>query len=291
MIAKAKSISHTKASMLYGWNQEKDAKVIFKQHLFGQSPDEFTNEFKITQILNEKCYRNTISFVISPTIEDGQNLTDYQLGIVTKHFVTELNLTDHQAVAFVHNDKTHKHIHLYVNRIHFNGKAYNDSFIGKKAIKAAEKVAQNLNLTTVKQVQAKKLNDAIEIRQQIYNKLHQVKNEFKPQSFDEYILQMRKQNINVLPTINKAGSLQGIRFIYKSINLKGSEVHKSLSLQNIIAEFYDEKTLQIPKSIKINGNDFQIHTAILQSLQRQIALKKKTTLENNTIQKNKLKFR
>ena len=39
----------------------------------------------------------------------------------------EMNLGERQAIAFVHQDKEHKHIHLYVNRIDFNGKAYNDS--------------------------------------------------------------------------------------------------------------------------------------------------------------------
>ena len=38
MIGKGKSISHTMASMSYGWNQEKDAEVILKEFLHGDTP-------------------------------------------------------------------------------------------------------------------------------------------------------------------------------------------------------------------------------------------------------------
>ncbi len=35
MIGKGKSIAHTGASMDYGWNQEKQAEVVYSQHLAG----------------------------------------------------------------------------------------------------------------------------------------------------------------------------------------------------------------------------------------------------------------
>lgn len=49
-----------------------------------------------------------------------------------------MKLQDHQAVTFVHRDKAHTHLHLYVNCINVNGSAYNDSFIEKKSQLAAK---------------------------------------------------------------------------------------------------------------------------------------------------------
>ncbi len=71
MIGKGKAIAHTRASMQYGWNQEKDARVIFSQNLSADSPKEVTSEFRFIQELNGNCKNNTLSFVLSPTIEDG----------------------------------------------------------------------------------------------------------------------------------------------------------------------------------------------------------------------------
>ena len=67
-----KSISHTGASMGYGWDEEKEAKVVYREHLAGDNPKEITEEFKIIQSQNQRCKKNTMSFVLSPTIKDGQ---------------------------------------------------------------------------------------------------------------------------------------------------------------------------------------------------------------------------
>jgi hypothetical protein len=133
MIGIGKSISHTGASMGYGWNQEKDAKVVHREHLAGDNPKELTQEFKIIQSQNHRCKKNTLSFVLSPTIKDGQELKERELKEITERFIKEMKLQERQAIAFVHQDKSHRHIHLYVNRIGFDGKAYKDSYIGKRS--------------------------------------------------------------------------------------------------------------------------------------------------------------
>ncbi len=70
-----------------------------------------------------------------------------------------MELKNRQAIAFVHRDKAHTHVHVYVNRIGFDGKAYNDSFIGKRSQLAADNVAKELGLTRVREVQQEKLKE------------------------------------------------------------------------------------------------------------------------------------
>ena len=246
MIGKGKAISHTKISIEYGWDQEKDAEIVFKQNLAGETPLEITKEFKIIQSMNEKCERNTFSFILSPTIEDGQKLDINGLARITDEFIKDLKLENHQAIAFVHNDKAHKHIHLYVNRIDFNGKAFNDSFIGKKTQKAAERVAIKLKLQTVKQVQELKLTKLKSIRNEMKQKHDYCLENLKPTSFQDYVDKMKKLDINVVPVINKSNQLQGFRYEYKNVNLKGSEVHRNLSINKVAPK------LQFNKNFKQN---------------------------------------
>lgn len=233
MIGKGKSISHTKASMAYGWNQEKDAEIILKEFLHGDSPAEITKEFKMLQDQNYHCTKNTLSFVISPTIEDGIKLNKKELQTITKRFLHEMKLNERQAIAFVHQDKDHKHIHLYVNRIDFKGVAFNDSFIGKRSQLAAEKVAEHMGLTTVKQVQFEKAFNLKEIRTEIKRRHDLSMKQFKPKSFDDYLKAMEANGVKVIPTINNQNKLQGFRFEFDGHNLKGSEVHRNMSLGNI----------------------------------------------------------
>lgn len=219
--------------MGYGWSEEKDAKVVYREHLSGDSPKEITQEFKIIQSQNHRCKKNTLSFVLSPTIEDGRELKDKQLTEITERFIREMKLQERQAIAFVHRDKNHLHIHLYVNRIGFDSKAYKDSYIGKRSQQAAEKVAEQMGLTTVKEVQWEKLNEVKNVRVEIKQTHEKVITEMKPKDFSQYIKYMKQKDVQVIPSINKSNRLQGFRFEYKGHNLKGSEIHRSMSMGRI----------------------------------------------------------
>ena len=229
MIGKGRSISHTRASMSYGWNQEKDAEVVYSKHLAGETPKEITEEFKIIQEQNARCTNNSLSFVLSPTREEGKELDAKALGEITEKFLKEMKLQEHQAIGFVHRDQQHTHVHLYVNRIDFNGTAYNDSFIGKKSQQAAENVAKDMGLTTVKEVQQEKLDKIKLIRFEIKQVHEKVMAEHRPKDLDRYIKLMGEKDIKVVPSINKSNRLQGFRFEFKGHSLKGSEVHRSMS--------------------------------------------------------------
>ena len=254
MIGKGKSISHTGASMGYGWNEEKDAKVVYRQHLAGDNPKEITQEFKVIQSQNHRCKKNTLSFVLSPTIKDGQELKDKQLSEITARFVREMKLQERQAIAFVHRDKSHLHIHLYVNRIGFDGKTYKDNYVGKRSQQVAEKVAKQMGLTTVREVQQEKLNEVKNVRQEIKQIHEKVITKMKPKDFDQYIKYMKQRNVEVIPSINKSNRLQGFRFQFNGYNLKGSEVHRSMSMGRIAERIGFDKTMtqNIKKETTLN---------------------------------------
>ncbi len=277
MIGKGKAISYTQASMSYGWNQEKDAQVVYSQNLVGDNPKEVAAEFRLTQELNTNCEKNTLSFILNPTIDDGKNLEKKELSRICEQFMKQMNLKDRQAIAFVHRDKAHKHIHLYVNRIDFKGVAYNDSFIGKRSQVAAEKVAERLQLTTVKQVQWEKEHNLGAIRSEIKRRHDLTMQQFKPRSFDDYIKGMQTNGVKVIPSINKANKLQGFRFEFDKYNLKGSEVHRSMTGGNIgktlakdksMANFLKENT-----HLKVAGKTVELSTGMAKAIAKQVIKK------------------
>lgn len=277
MIGKGKAISHTRAGMEYGWNLEKEAKVVYTQNVMGETPEEITKEFKLTQELNDNCEKNTLSFIISPTIEDGKNLNQKELSRICENFMKEMKLGDRQAIAFNHQDKPHNHIHLYVNRINFKGQAYNDSFIGKRSQFAAEKVAERMQLTTVKQVQWEKEHNLSAIRTEIKRRHDLTMNQFKPRTFQDYIKGMETNGVKVIPCINKGDKLQGFRFKFDNYNLKGSEVHRSMTGGNIgktlaadksISRFIKENT-----QLKLAGRTVELSTGMLKTIAKEVIKK------------------
>ena len=278
MIGKGQSITHTKASIAYGWNQEKDAEVVFRQHLAGDTTEQITDEFKLIQEQNVRCQKNTLSFILSPIQEEGKQLSKTQLGELTQKFIKEMNLKEQQAIAFVHRDKAHTHVHLYVNRIGFDGKAYNDSFIGKRSQLAAENVAKKMGLTTVKEVQLEKNINLQPIRQEIRNRHQKVMDKERPKNLEYYIKAMKAENVKVIPTINKANKLQGFRFEYKGHNLKASEVHRSISGGRLMGQLaHNNKGLGQP--IKLNdttqlfGKTIELSTNLVASIAKSMLKK------------------
>tara|TARA_R110000765_G_scaffold24919_2_gene62004 strand:+ start:2618 stop:3487 length:870 start_codon:yes stop_codon:yes gene_type:complete len=277
MIGKGTSIAHTGTSIDYGWNQEKDAEIVFSQHLAGNSPQEITEEFRLIQEENTRCQKNTLSFILSPTQEDGRNLSKQQLGELTQRFIKEMRLKERQAIAFVHRDKEHTHVHLYVNRIGFDGRAYNDSFIGKRSQLAAENVAKEMRLTTVKDVQLEKELDSIKVRLEIKEIHHKVMESHRPKTLDSYIKIMKERNVEVLPTINKADKLQGFRFQYEGHNFKASEVHRSMSGGRIMAQLSQNKGVakpkEVDKSVQLLGKTVKMSTNLATSIAKNIIKK------------------
>lgn len=273
MIGKGMVISHTKASMAYGWNQEKNAEVVFKQELIGSNPEEITQEFKMLQEQNYHCQKNTLSFVLSPTVEDGQRLKQKEFEKICQRFMEQMKLEQRQAIAFVHRDKQHTHIHLYVNRIDYKGIAYNDSFIGKRSQRAAEKVAEQLQLTTVRQVQLEKeflLND---VRQEIRRRHELTIKQFAPKNFSDYMKFMETNGVKVIPSINKGGKLQGFRFEFNGYNLKGSEVHRSMTGGNIGQKLYGQSKVKSIAPVKILDKAVPVAPRLAMSIIKKITKK------------------
>ncbi|SDF15534.1 Relaxase/Mobilisation nuclease domain-containing protein [Pricia antarctica] len=277
MIGKGKAIGNTGTNIDYGLDLEKDAETVFSQHLAGENAQQITEEFKLIQEQNTRCHKNTLSFILSPTREDGRTLTKEQLGELTQKFIKEMRLKEHQAVAFVHRDKAHTHVHLYVNRIGFDGKAYNDSFIGKRSQLAAENVAKEMGLTTVREVQMEKELDSIKIRLEIKNIHQKVMEKERPKTLDDYIKIMKTKNVEVIPSINKANKLQGFRFQYQGHNFKASEVHRSMSGGRIMALLSRNRGIGNPvqagKSVQLLGKTVEMSGNLAISIAKNIIKK------------------
>lgn len=247
MVAQANSISNTKAALLYGDDLNKDAKIVYSNYIHSLTPIEISREFKLFQDQNTNCKRNTFSFILSPTIEDGRKMNESDFGKVCELFLKNLKLDNHQAVGYIHNDKAHKHVHLYVNRIGFDGKAFDAGYIGRRSQYTAKNVAIEMGLTTVDQVKEQKKENTKLIRGEIKS-IHDSIMKQKPKSLKDYIKKMKNNNVIVKPVINKQNKLQGFRYEYKEHSFKGSEVHRDMSINKLKFEVPREQKLELNKS-------------------------------------------
>ncbi|MFD2826217.1 relaxase/mobilization nuclease domain-containing protein [Leeuwenhoekiella polynyae] len=263
MIGKGSSISSTLGAIRYGNNPEKEAEQVYSHLIVGETPEEITQEFRAVQQLNQNCERNTLSFILSPTIKDGDNMSKEDLAELTKVFLEQMKLTERQAVSFVHRDKAHTHVHLYVNRIDLNGRAYNDSFIGKQSQLSAERTAKQMGIQTVQDVQFEKNKELANARGEIH-KAHQQAIQGSSKDLQTYINRMQERHIGVIPVINKSKQLQGFRFEYQGQSIKGSKVHRSMSASNLL------KSISRAKSVVLSGTSVPIAPSLAKAVVKKV---------------------
>ncbi|MEM9416987.1 MAG: relaxase/mobilization nuclease domain-containing protein [Bacteroidota bacterium] len=238
MIAKGKSISHLSASINYALDREEA--VILDKNIVAEAPHEVAKEFKMFQVFNERCERNNLSFVISPTIKDGKALTQGQFVELNKAFLKAMKLEDHQYIAFVHKNTAHKHIHLYVNRIGYQGKAYNDQFISNRASRAAEGIAQQMGLQTAKEMQQLKHAKRQSVwpgMRHIKELAHQTLSASGVRSVEGFVAAFNKKGavsgFRAEAYHNNQGAFQGLRFYAGDEKFKASEIDRSLGKKQL----------------------------------------------------------
>jgi hypothetical protein len=234
MVGKATSVSSGGSGYNYALGKDQ-AEVIEKHGIVAENGKELEDEFKIYQEQNSRCKNNNINIIISPSPEDIQKLDNEQLRSITKDFMKKMELDTHQYVAIKHTPPNGRiHVHVYCNRINENGKAFKDKFIGKKAQRIAQEIAQERGLVNVKDIQKnQQILDKVnlkEIRQQIFDKHNEVMQIGKPRDFNEYIKQMKVKDVEVNPTITKQNKIQGFRVKHQGFDLKATQVHKNMSL-------------------------------------------------------------
>jgi hypothetical protein len=214
--------------------------------LCGSTPKEMVEEMKMIQDLNQRATNKTFSMVLSPDVKDGQNLSDIELKSMTQDYLNKLGIDTNkqQYVAFVHTEKEHKHIHIIANRVQSNGKLLSDHHIGKRGQWVAHEIAKERGLVSAKEKMFENINSIDQnkgslksMKAEIFNK-HQIVMKEKPKTFDNYIKQMNLKGLDVKPTINKQGQIQGFRVTDRETNsdFKASEIHRSMSFGNLIKD-------------------------------------------------------
>ncbi len=245
MIGLAQSCKGGTALANYVMQDEKGYELC-RNNLCGEAPTELLQEMQIIQDLNQKATNKTFSMVISPEKEDGKSLTDKDLESITKDFMNKLGVDpeEQQFIAFVHTEKEHKHIHIIANRVKADGTLIKDSHIGKRAQWVGHEVAKERGLVSAKErmiekirtIELEKDTDRL-IKNQIFKK-HQYVMKQNPQSMEGYMKMMKKLNVEIQPTINKQGKIQGHRMLDLATgkNFKASEINRKLGLNNLMKQ-------------------------------------------------------
>ena len=231
MVGKGKAVSGSSAGQSY-LEKKEDGKTqkpgfeLGRHMLLGETPTAIHREFQDWNKDNpqiERLSKKVFTMVMSPSIEDGDKLDNQELlkmGLEFMHKTLGIDPMSQPWRMYVHTEKAHKHVHIYTPRTDWHGKTINDSFIGYRAQRAADEVAIAHGLTRAKTVVQERTQTLKGALQQIAA---------QSVSFEDYTQRARKKGIEIKPTINKQGQMQGYKVEYQGNEFKASSIDRKLT--------------------------------------------------------------
>jgi len=239
---------------------EREKSEIISKNVGGSSPSELTEEFLLCAELNPRVEKIIKHHVISFAQEDKEKINPEMLNNLINDYLEKSGYTNNQYAAFMHNDKQHKHLHLVINKVDFDGKNTHPYFEKKQARKILMELEEKYNLrkTPEKSLKPEKnynrgiqeMKDRLKNDGQLTDKqeLKNLINEglIRSNSEDRFIYLM---NFNGIKTEkNKAGN--GYRFHFKGRIYKASTVDRNLSYAKIQEHFKERQNRYKISSIK-----------------------------------------
>ena len=237
MVSKATATRGSSQAFDYLLDDKGHAQELDRNLLTGENGQELLAEFREVQAQNTNCINNTYSIVLSPSNE--RSFTNDELRELGREHLKNLGfeLDNTQYLMTVHRSTDQPHVHILANRIDMQGNAHKDNFIGKRAQRSAEQIAERLGLTTAKEIQKNKelsLEPNIKaIRKEIQQAFNQAKQE---PDFASFCSKMKSQGIEVREIHNSGGKLQGLRYVHSKsgADLKASEVGKEFGAKTLV---------------------------------------------------------
>ena len=237
MVSKATATKGSSQAFDYLLDDKGHAQELDRNLLTGDKGQELLAEFREVQAQNTNCINNTYSIVLSPSNE--RNFTNAELKQLGREHLKNLgfDLENTQYLMTVHRSTDQPHVHILANRIDMQGNAHKDNFIGKRAQRSAEQIAERLGLTTARDIQKNKelsFEPNIKaIRKEIQQAFNQAKQE---PDFASFCSKMKAQGIEVREIHNSGGKLQGLRYVHSKTgtDLKASEVGKEFGAKTLV---------------------------------------------------------
>lgn len=224
--------------------------IIIGGNIISSSVDEITTEFMRTQKLRsdvqKPVWHNSLRLPV------GESLTNQQWRNIADDYMKRIGFCNtHLRCYVLHDDEAGQHIHIIASRINIlNGQLYlgrNENLKSTRIIQDLEKahhltqtVGPSPTRTTQKHRKLtrneKMMKDRTKAKipkETIQEAIDAVLTFFDTITIEEFVGELRKQNITANPNIASTGKMSGFSFEYHGIAFKASQLGKAYSWSNM----------------------------------------------------------
>lgn len=199
-----------------------------------------TKEFNVVRQLKpnlaKAVYHTSLNLPYTDT------LTDEEFTNLARDYLEGMGFQDNQYIIYKHIDQDHSHCHIVANRVKFSGDVVSDSQDYKRSEALVRKLEKKYNLTQLIPKQESNVLSKGEIekclrtgnipeRLELQNIILEILNQNV--NLKDFVKKLKGKGVQVKLNQSSTGYISGISFEFKTINYKGSDVHKKLSWNNI----------------------------------------------------------
>lgn len=228
---------------------DKGAEVLAAHGVRTDSAAHMAADFDMVRAMRPGLGKAVLHVALAFPVEEKEKVTNEVMGRIAHDYLKGMKIDPEntQWAVVRHQDKTHPHMHLVVNRVDLDGQTVSDQFIRSRSVDVCKGIEQQYGLIVADQVGRKQ---ALEIgltpaqakattpkeeqsaewsraRQAIGRALSYTAGQAR--SFDELREALRPRGIALELTRRKDGSPAGVVFAQDGHRVKGSQVGREYS--------------------------------------------------------------
>jgi len=242
---------------------DKGAEVLAAHGVRTDSAAHMAADFDMVGAMRPGLGKAVLHVALAFPVEEKEKVTNEVMGRIAHDYLKGMKIDPQntQWAVVRHQDKTHPHMHLVVNRVDLDGQTVSDQFVRSRSVDVCKGIEQEYGLIVADQVGRKQ---ALEIgptpaqvkattpkeeqsaewsraRQDIGRALGYTASQAR--SFDELREALRPRGIELELTRRKDGSPAGVVFAQGGHRVKGSQVGREYSAGNLETGFAKAREL------------------------------------------------
>jgi len=253
----------------YVFEEDKQAEVLAAEGVRSTSAERMAADFNAQRELNPALGRAVMHVALA--WPPGEELSNDQVTALARAYLKEMKVdADNTQWALVrHRDQAHPHAHLLVNRVDNNGATVSDQHNYRQSAEACRKLEKQYGLVSAQEVsQDNRRAQREELPARAAAKLYvqdalsrHLPHATSPEELTEAL---QRDGIGVQATYQK-GQLQAVVFEHEGQHLKGSELSRAYSGNNLARtiEAQREQVQQQRAELSTAGEQYGQHRVAL----------------------------
>jgi hypothetical protein len=239
MIGKVKIGKSFGAICQYVFGEEKGAEVLASEGVRGSSAAHMAADFNAQRELNPNLGKAVMHVALAWPAEEKGQLSNERMEELARAYLKEMKVDPEgtQWALVRHHDQAHPHAHLIINRVDNQGATVSDQHNYRNSQDACRKLEKQYGLVSaqaVSQDNRRAVREQLPARAAAKLYVQDALSRHLPHatSAEELTAALQRDGIGVQATYQK-GQLQAVVFEREGLHLKGSEVGRGYSGNNL----------------------------------------------------------